>query len=221
MTDGFATVPGVLSLDEVAALRDACPPAGEHRRGGIRNVLERSPQFRALACSAAVRGLVEPLLGRGAFAVRATLFDKTPDANWKVPWHQDLTIAVQRRVDTPGFSVWSVKDGVDHVQPPGEILEQMLAVRIHLDDCGADNGPLRVIRASHSLGRLADAGIEQAVASGDEVVCAVNAGGALLMRPLLVHASSASLRPARRRVLHIEYAAAELPNGLQWLAQVQ
>ncbi len=129
-------------------------------------MLERSAEFRAVASSAAVRGLVEPVVGGGAFAVRATLFDKTPEANWKVPWHQDLTIAVAQRIDTPGFTAWSVKDGVYHVQPPSGILEGMLAVRIHLDDCGEDNGPLRVIPGSHRHGRLADDQIERAVASG-------------------------------------------------------
>jgi hypothetical protein len=74
-------------------------------------------------------------LGSVAAPVKATLFDKTPDANWLVPWHQDLTISVKERVDIDGFGPWTVKAGVLSVQPPVSILERMLAIRIHLDDC--------------------------------------------------------------------------------------
>ena len=124
---------------------------------------------------------------------------------------------MQARIDTPGFTAWSIKDGVHHVHPPAEILEGMLAVRIHLDDCGPDNGPLRVLSGTHRRGRLSDAQIAEAHNAHAEVVCTVKAGGAVLMRPLLVHASSAARTPAHRRVLHIDFAAADLPNGLRWL----
>jgi hypothetical protein len=49
-----------------------------------------------------------------------------------------------------------------------------------------------------------------------EVSCAVEAGDALLMRPLLLHASSRSTRATHRRVLHLEYAWFPLPDGLAW-----
>ena len=93
--------------------------------------------------------------------VRAILFDKTPSANWKVVWHQDLTIAVRERGVVSGFGPWSEKEGVVHVQPPIELLERMLAVRVHLDDCGADNGPVRVLPASHRVGRLSGEAIDE------------------------------------------------------------
>lgn len=48
------------------------------------------------------------------------------------------------------------------------------------------------------------------------VDCLVPRGGVLVMRPLIVHASSKSQSEAPRRVLHIEYAAsAILGNGLE------
>jgi hypothetical protein len=36
------------------------------------------------------------------------------------------------------------------------------------------------------------------------------------MRPLLLHASARSTSPRPRRVVHIEYAARDLPQGLEW-----
>ena len=40
------------------------------------------------------------------------------------------------------------------------------------------------------------------------------------MRPLLVHASSPATVPSRRRVVHLEFAAAELPSPLEWAERV-
>jgi ectoine hydroxylase-related dioxygenase (phytanoyl-CoA dioxygenase family) len=105
---------------------------------------------------------------------------------------------------------------VQHVQPPGEILEEMLAVRSRLDACGSDNGALRVIPGSHRHGRLTSEAIQDWIAGGDAVTCGLPAGGALLMRPLLLHASSEATSPAHRRVLHVELAANPLPGGLEW-----
>lgn len=158
-------------------------------------------------------------LGKKAFAVRAIFFDKTATTNWRVPWHQDLTIAVAKQIETPGFDGWSIKEGVQHVQPPREILESMAAIRLHLDDCGADNGALKVVPGSHTLGRI-DAASAAARAQMSATICEARKGDALLMRPLLLHSSSPSTNPNHRRVLHIEYATQDLPNGLEWFERV-
>ncbi|MBL8217772.1 MAG: phytanoyl-CoA dioxygenase family protein [Bryobacterales bacterium] len=221
--NGFAIHPRLLGDEEtetwLRAWNDADCASTEAGRGGVRNVLEKLPAVLTLAHSPAIRGLIEPVLGRKAFPVRGILFDKTPHANWKVPWHQDLTIAVQERMEVPGFGPWTTKDGVHHVQPPTHILEGMLAVRIHLDECGEDNGPLRVIAGSHARGRLTATQIQALLASSDSISCTMESGGALLMRPLLLHASSAAASPNHRRVLHIEFAAQQLPAPLRWYEQ--
>lgn len=184
-------------------------------KGGVRNLLGL-PSVSQVANSLSIRSLVEPVLGESAFPVRATLFDKTPGANWKVPWHQDLSIAVQARIDVDGFGPWSIKAGVVHVQPPASVLETMLAVRIHLEDCGEENGPLRVIPGSHQQGRLSAEQVQTIVGMATSVNCPVRCGGALLLRPLLLHASSASTSPMHRRVIHVDFASTELPAGLKW-----
>jgi ectoine hydroxylase-related dioxygenase (phytanoyl-CoA dioxygenase family) len=143
------------------------------------------------------------------------LFDKTPAANWSIGWHQDTAIAVREKVEAPGFFGWSVKAGVPHVHPPTQILESMITLRVHVDDCGEGNGPLRVIPGSHRHGRLSDEAIAKR-ATGPEVICPLQAGGVLLMRPLILHASSPATTPQHRRVLHLEFAADPLPHGLEW-----
>ncbi len=161
-------------------------------------------------------GLVRGVLGPGAFAVRGLLFDKTPTANWGVPWHQDLTIAIKRRVEAPGFGPWTVKGGVPHVRPPVEVLERMVTIRLHLDDVDSENGPLLVVPGSHRQGRLNVASSQEWLDKNCAQACLVSRGGVLMMRPLLLHASSPSNGSAHRRVVHLEYATGPLPFGLEW-----
>jgi len=210
--DGFAIRADVFSASRADALAGTL--AGLGAGYGMRNLLRASPEVAALAEE--LKRLVAPVLGTRVFAARGIFFDKMPGANWEVGWHQDLSIAVAERIVAPGFSGWSVKQGVPHVQPPVAVLEGMLTVRLHLDECGADNGPLRVIRGSHAGGRLTDEQIEHWKQSGEEVTCLVPKGGALLMRPLLLHASKPAEKPRHRRVIHLEYAADPLPHGLKW-----
>ena len=218
--DGFAIIPEAISSATANELLCALPPSFDgESRGGLRNLFE-IPAFAEVARASAVRDAANAILGPDCFAVRALLFDKTPAANWKVSWHQDLTIAVAERRDVPRFGPWSVKAGVVHVQPPPEVLERMVAVRLHLDPCGADNGPVRVLPRSHRDGKLSADAIETLRGRVDSVSCVVPRGGLLVMRPLLLHASSPATAPGHRRVVHLEFATGALPDPLAWRWQV-
>ena len=155
-------------------------------------------------------------MGAPTRAVRVLYFDKTPEMNWAVPWHQDRTIAVAGRLDVPGFSPWSLKAGVHHVEPPEAILSSMVALRLHLDDCGLDNGPLMALRGSFRLGRAAASEIRKHAATGSVQTCCASAGDLVAMRGLTIHASERAAQLGHRRVLHVDFSASELPGGLQW-----
>ncbi len=208
--DGFAVVPAC--LDE-ATVERLCKEFDDTRYPQ-RNLLA-VPSVQGLAMSRPVREIMEIVLGPRCFAVRGIFFNKTRSSNWKVVWHQDLTIAVRERRDVDGFGPWTTKAGVLHVQPPAEIMGGILAIRLHLDESGLDNGPLRVISGSHREGRLSAEQIGSREKQ-NSVTCTVPKGAALLMRPLLLHASSTCTNPKSRRVIHLEFAAAELPHGLEW-----
>jgi hypothetical protein len=209
---GFTVASPVL---DAAAQRDLIAALGPTGSAGRRGLLA-DPAVAVIARSEKFLALLRPHLPCEPVPVRAIYFDKTPETNWGVAWHQDLTIALRNRAEHPGFGPWSTKDGVPHVQPPVALLEQMLTVRLHLDDADESNGALRVIPGSHRHGRLSAAQIQELRDQQGEHLCAVCAGDALLMRPLLLHASSRSTSDRHRRVLHIEYAAFPLPVGLEW-----
>ncbi len=187
----------------------------QENQAGQRHLIDHPAVIQLLTNTALVK-LISATLGCNAFVYKATLFDKRTDANWLVAWHQDISIPVANRYELPTWNGWSVKDGVNYVQPPSEVLASLVALRIHLDECNISSGPLRVLKASHQLGRIPHEKCAALAASYEEKVVTGPVGSALLMRPLLVHASSKISAAQRRRVLHLEFAAFELANGLSW-----
>jgi len=216
-SDGFTVVPAVISAAECERLGHLLD-AREISRVGTRNLLTER-WCAELAMALQNHQILWSALPRDAVPIQCTYFDKSSDKNWLVALHQDLSIPVSRRVDSPECSGWSEKEGVVYVQPPAAVLESLLAIRVHIDPCPPESGALRVVPGSHSHGRV-DAATASAMRSAiGERVVPVGEGGALLMRPLLLHASSKATVPAQRRVLHFSFGPRVLPSGLSW-AQV-
>ncbi|SFU85061.1 Phytanoyl-CoA dioxygenase (PhyH) [Polaromonas sp. YR568] len=213
-TQGFTLAPQVLTADE-------CESAGLRLAGistdsaGTRGLLS---QAWCQALAATVRGnpLVAQWVPADFAAVQCTYFEKSVSRNWLVPAHQDLSIPVAAHVEHAGLGGWSEKEGSLYVQPPVELLQQLVAVRVHIDACGAGDGPLRVVPGSHLLGKIAPEAAALARRSQPEVVCTAERGAAMAMRPLLLHASSRSTGAGMRRVLHFLFGPRILPFGLQW-----
>jgi ectoine hydroxylase-related dioxygenase (phytanoyl-CoA dioxygenase family) len=157
------------------------------------------------------------ILGPAARPVRATSFDKSPGRNWALGWHQDRTIAVRARIETPGFTRWTRKAGIVHVAPPFELLARMLTLRIHLDPAGLDNAPLLVVPGSHRRGIIAECDVQAVAARGPQAACLAERGDLWVYAAPILHASARAARPGKRRVLQLMYSAEELPNGLSWL----
>jgi len=221
--DGYALLPDAVDTAAIVRLTTALEVAprqkSRHRKGtnyAARNLLTDVPVIAESVATPRLLDAITAVLGPGAFAVRAILFDKVKGANWFVGWHQDRAIAVRERRDAPGFGPWSIKAGVLHVQPTAEVMERMLTIRLHLDDTPSENGPLRVAPGTHRIGFVNGDDITNAVTHHGEVALCLPARGAVLMRPLLLHASSPAIRPSHRRVIHIELAAFDLPGDLTW-----
>lgn len=216
-TDGYCVVPGVLDHNGLTSvLAEVARIAGDGQSAGVRDLARKCPAILAFANSSLVRAIVDPIVGTDARLVRSILFVKNRDTNWSVSWHQDLAIAVQQRAEIDGYSGWSMKDGAAHVQPPVALLESLLTVRLHLDLTDESNGALIVSPGSHRLGRIpAGEAADVAKRLGNRV-CSVQAGDVLLLRPLILHASSKSTSPVPRRVIHLEFTSTRLPSPLEW-----
>jgi ectoine hydroxylase-related dioxygenase (phytanoyl-CoA dioxygenase family) len=204
---GYEVVDGVFAPSELEVAIAALEAHSVTRsRAGARHVLAL-PAVRALAIDSRMLALAARFVAT-AQPFRATLFDKSPSANWLVAWHQDTALPMRARADTPGWGPWSTKAGALYAHAPAAALVQVVALRLALDDSTSANGPLRVLPGTHRHGRLDDPAIARLAQAIAPVACTVDAGGVVALRPLLLHASSKSTSEARRRVLHIEYASA-------------
>lgn len=215
---GFAVIPDVLSVREAERLTTLLPPLSN--RGRSSRTLLSAPWCHDLARSLRQQPAIAPLLPALAVAAQCTLFSKSSKGNWLVALHQDLSIPVSTRVACPECTGWSEKEGTIFVQPPLAVLKSLLAIRVHLDPCPSDAGALRVVPGSHRFGRLGGTEAAEILAAQGETVVSVAQGAALLMRPLLLHASSKAAQDTTRRVLHFLFGPRELPCGLQWARAV-
>jgi hypothetical protein len=212
--DGAELIEAVLSNIESIALANDLEP--HFASGPGARLFGLASVARLCGRNHLIGQVAETILGPKARAVRALAFDKTAEANWAVGWHQDRTIAVRARRETPGFGPWSVKGGVPHVEPPFAIMAEMITMRVHVDECGPGNAPLRVARGSHRWGRIASAEAAARAQDTEEIVCLAAAGDVWVYRTPVLHASRPSSAAGRRRVIQIDFSAAELPDGLEW-----
>ena len=157
------------------------------------------------------------VLSELAQPVRALFFDKTPENNWSLAWHQDRTICVRSQHDVPGYGPWTRKGGLLHVAPPYQLLQRMVTLRVHLDDVDEDNAPLKVALKSHDLGVISAHEIDGVTRDCEEYRCYARAGDIWAYATPILHASSSAKSPGHRRVVQIDYSADQLPKPLQWL----
>ena len=184
-------------------------------QAGIR--LHGDPALSALLKHGPLCAIAAHHLGPAACPVRAIRFDKTATTNWALGWHQDRTICVKERREVEGFGPWTMKRRMNHVSPPQDLLSKMVTLRVHLDDVPEANAPLLIAPGSHNLGRVAENEIDAAVKRCGVRTCLAREGDVWLYATPILHASDASLSPQSRRVLQVDYAAFNLPSGLEWL----
>lgn len=187
-----------------------------HRsRAGVRHLMS-NPAIAEFAQDHRLIDLASRALDRAAIPFRATLFEKSGEKNWLIPWHQDTALPLNEKFDIKGWGPWSEKAGVRYAHAPAAALSRILALRIHLDPSTRHNGPLRVIPESHCRGVLSDEEIAEIVGTHESVECLTDRGGVIAMQPLLIHASSKANTDAPRRVLHLEYAdSLELASNIR------
>lgn len=215
--NGFAIINGIFSESEISEIISIIENKELIGKFGVRSFLKDNPELYSLIYNKALSEIIQQI-DPDSFVVRSIYFDKPPASNWIVNWHQDLTINVNQKIEAEDFLNWRVLKDRVVVQPPKRILESIFTVRIHLDPCKSDNGALRVIKGSHAMGVLnVSSGVQEYI--HDEVICEVEKGGVLLMKPLALHASRRTENDKPRRIIHIEFCSEQLPKGLSWIEE--
>ena len=181
----------------------------------IRQLIKNVPELSDLLFNKKLTELIANLSESEYFLTKAIYFDKPSESNWFVAYHQDLSISVDKKADLENYVNWTLKKGQYGVQPPIKILQDTITIRIHLDNTNKNNGALKVIPKSHLNGIVRadskDWNLE------NEFVCEVEKGGAMLMKPLTLHASNRTTNGKKRRVIHLEFNKHNLTEPLTWL----
>lgn len=215
--NGYKLVSGFLTPEQLAPIyHDIETATLPVKSGGIRNAEKKFSAINALAKSEHLKQQAQKYLAGNPSLVRAILFNKTAANNWFVTWHQDRTVAISEKFDNDLWGAWSIKDGVNHAQPPLAVLNEMVSIRIHLDDTDPGNGCLKLLPNSHHLGVLEQNEVREYVQNNKPIFCDAKAGSALIMRPHILDASSKATKASPRRILHLEYSGFNQPAGISW-----
>jgi ectoine hydroxylase-related dioxygenase (phytanoyl-CoA dioxygenase family) len=212
--NGYVIFPQLIEQDLIRQLQKAIAKYTtkctiKHSRQsayGIRDLDRKIPEIKNLAFSSLLLTILQKYSNSQELQlIKAIFFNKNINHNWLVSWHQDKTIAVKEKISLPNFKNWTVKQGVPHAQPPLEILEKIITIRIALNNTDCHNGALKIIPQSHQLGILDRQEIEQITNLQTPLICSLKAGDALIMHPLILHSSSKSLNQSDRGTIHLEY----------------
>lgn len=219
---GFSIVDGIYNDTEinsiVSSINNADHTNTTFRKSAdlfaIRQVVKEIPEILPIVFNKNLQNLISSILGNDYFIVKSIYFDKPENSNWYVAYHQDLTISVDKKVEMEDFVNWTKKQNQFAVQAPISILENIVTLRIHLDETNSENGALKVVENSHSKRIYRPENINWE--NEKEVICNVNKGGIMLMKPLLLHSSGRTTKSKKRRVIHIELSNVDLPEELKW-----
>ena len=180
-----------------------------------RQLFNRYPDLQKIIFKSKLfKKLLNTICIKDYFLSKAIYFNKPSKSNWFVSYHQDISISVKNKVKQDGFSKWTIKQGQLGVIPPLEILENIITIRIHLDKADKKNGALKVISQSQNKGIIRIDDNFKANKIGEEIICEVESGGVMLMKPLLLHSSQKSISEKDRRVIHLEFSNKDIP--MEW-----
>lgn len=219
--NGYSILQDLYTRKEVKQMRrvlDQYFKNTEEPAFGKRCLLIDIPELKSILFSDNLLDLVREIDSK-AFLSKAIYFDKPSNENWYVTWHQDVPINVKEKVETEDFNNWTFKKGIHSVCPPEKVLHSIFSIRIHLDDTREHNGVLKIVPGSFKK-RFTSSEIQTITENCSPMLCNVNEGGAQLMKPLLLHASSKSRTQKKRRVIHLEFTSFELPGNLEWLERI-
>lgn len=209
---GYEHLSGVLPMDQVNRLRDALAETPQEQKAGERSADKVFPIVQELVSDPNLMRIAEGYLTGNISIVQVKLFESTPAK----AWHQERNVVLNRKVDVADWGPWHEQCGVQYVQPPIEVLDNMVTLRLQLDAANEKSGYLRIIPRSHNTGLMSDEEIKAYAASHESIDCFTEAGDVFAMRPHVLQKTCEGSDGSARRVLQIEYCGYKLPAELEW-----
>ena len=121
---GFLKVEEIYTYEEVEKILQQISKKQLDEKFGVRYFLKKNPEISELIFNEKLKRIIQ-LISREAFVIKSIYFDKPPNANWIVNWHQDITINVEGNTSEIGFSKWRKTKSRIAVQPPLKIIENI------------------------------------------------------------------------------------------------
>lgn len=226
LENGYSIVNAVYSEQEIKNILNAINAADTSKDSfrkstdlfAIRQFLKEVPTAFDLIFTDKLKDLIKKIMGENFFVVKSIYFDKPGSSNWFVAYHQDLTISVDKKMEIDNYGPWTIKQQQFAVQPPIDILENIITIRIHLDDTDENNGALKVIPKSHLKKIYRPEMIDWK--NEIEETCPVRKAAVMIMKPLILHSSNRTTNNKKRRVIHIELSNIELPKEMNWAERI-
>ncbi|MCT4582397.1 MAG: phytanoyl-CoA dioxygenase family protein [Flavobacteriales bacterium] len=212
---GYYILDNIYTVNEINTIIQLIDRSSLGSNFGEREFLIKYPEITKKVFNSNLIQLIKKIAPKCNSVIKSIYFDKPPNANWVVNWHQDLTINLMNKANIAGYKNWRENKERVIVQPDQEFLESIFTIRIHLDNCTHENGALSVIDGSHKKGIININNWLQDK-KGPKVICEVPQGGILIMKPLLLHASKRTKNLENRRVIHLEFTDKMLPAPLEW-----
>ena len=218
-SDGFVKLPFLASQSLLTEFTQTANLTQTAKSPGKRHLTGLKEPIADLLNDSKLKPILEKIIGGSFRPVRTIFFKKDLTANWFVPWHQDLTVALKRKRSHPEFTKWTIKNNVPHAEAPMSLLSKMVTLRLFLDPANQDNGAMWVAPKSHKLGKLKQ---DKITSLEKKEVCFEGEKGALyLFSPLLLHRSEKSKTDVQRRALQIEIAPKNsLFQPLEWYENI-
>ena len=209
--ESFSIKKGLFDLSETRSIKELIDHSEHVKRYletpiySIQNLFQKIPEIELLILPKIFSSF--NCLKDKFSCINSVYFDKPPRSNWQLDYHQDLKIKLRDLDHQNQFNRWTKTSEYYEVFAPESILEKIITIRLHLDDCSVDNGALSVIPESNQEGVIDLAHYNKK----QPISIPAKEGDVLIMSPLLLHASGNNSSNTRRRVIHLEFSSDRLP----------
>lgn len=199
---GFTVLTGYMSAEMLERMRtrvdelfakEGAQAGSEFRREEnarrLANLVDKGEVFREAIASAPILALVESVLGPDFKLSSLNVRSAPPHSNSLQPLHVDMGLLPDQHGYAVCNTVWM------------------------LDDFTAENGALRVVPGSHSVGRRPQDVLDDLNAvHPEEILVTGCAGTVVVMNAHLWHGGTANRTAAERRALHGFYCRRDIPQ---------